>query len=154
MNLYDRSKNYDSLVVVCKQLLSSNIIYAKQELADFHLADAYHELKQYDRSLKYGKRFLRRPATKLTYRGMRLNLYKRLVCKNFYKMYLEQGNLRKAVSYLRRMDQRHDVYMDGRMRRVWRKKMYPKMIDHYTELGNENLAKVYQKKLWDLENYN
>ncbi|MBI1288714.1 MAG: hypothetical protein GC178_14180 [Flavobacteriales bacterium] len=141
----------DGFLAVCLQIKAASKKLARENNVDYYIADGYFETGQYDLAIKYGNQYLRSLPNADTPRW-RLKLNKRMICTNLYKIYKERGDNKKAVEYIRRIENHYDVYFDGHMVRLGKTKMYERMIECYTALGNQKLVDRYTEKLEALNN--
>lgn len=150
---YKEQNNYDSLIIVCNKIKSISHKKAKEKNVDYYIAKSYFETKQFSNAIKYSKRYLRKPAMRhLTREGFTMRIYKRYLCYNLYEIYKGQGDSKRALKYLQKIDKKYDNMFCGTGKGWWREDLYKKMIACYTARNDQKHVTIYKKKIEELKN--
>lgn len=148
---YRKEKKYDSVVIVCKQLMQQDRKISKEYHLDYALANAAFKSGNYELAVKQSKKFLPNfyiPAQAHRNRQcFQKNMHCKTLCSQLADYYAQTGNLSKEYHYLSLMFHKFNSAPCGTGRQVWRNTVYQRMIDCSNRMGRTKRAERLEKRL-------
>lgn len=145
---YIFDKNYDSLLIICKEFKEFDESAAKENNTDYYLAFSYFKLEKYDEAIKTSKRIIPKLYIKSKSReASQRNLNYQTLCFELYHHYYEKANYKLAYKNLSLINRKFNRLFCGNGRKSWQSDLYTKMIDCSNNLGKQKRAKRLEGKL-------
>ena len=153
LKLYERyrdEKKYDSVVIICKQLIALDKSITKEHHLEYQLAYAAFESKQYDLAVKQAKKLIPniyiQAQAHWNRKCLEKNMRCRILCSELTSYYNQTGNVKKEYRYLSLMVRKFNCAGCGTGRSGWYISGYNRMIACSNELGKTKRAKRLEKQ--------
>lgn len=144
-------KNYDSLLVVCKEINDLDKSAAKENNIDYLIALSYFKLKKYDDAINASKNVIPKIYVKGNSReSAQRNMNYQTLCFELYQYYDENGDYKLAYKNLSLINRKFNRLFCGNGRKSWQSDLYSKMIECSNKSGNLKRAKRIERKQIDL----
>jgi|GEM_PF-3768987 hypothetical protein len=117
----------------------------------YHKADFYFKAKEYKEAGKAGNKYIHHltlmPGA-FTLNELKIKEDKRYICWDFYEMYIEAGDYKHAIKYLKKIEKKYLYFFCGNSKPGYLNKLYGAMINCYRQLGDVTDAEKYQTRLY------